>query len=146
MDDPTPNYKLSDMVNIEPFLAIGIKKEDTEPLLFAIYSLLQASIDEEISNTLTEEDENLVKETFAPDDNIRIAIAYDELYREKTGKSLQDFSKTKLTELIEQTAKFIKAQYIYIEKLNTFNEGQISKFIELVDQEKLDEAERMLKG
>lgn len=146
MDDPTPNYKLSDMVDIEPFLAIGIKKEDTEPLLFAIYSLLQASIDEEISNTLTEEDENLVKETFAPDDNIRIAIAYDELYREKTGKSLQDFSKSKLTELIEQTAKFIKEQQEYIGKITNFNEEQVNKFINLVNQEKLDEAEGMLKG
>lgn len=143
-DQGTKN--LYDMVNIQAFLEIGIKKEDTEPILLGIFALLREEIDQEISRILTHEDEELVKNTFDPNDHIKIALAYNELYSQKTGNSLEEFSQKRLNELIKHTAAFLKAQRAFAEKAAGFDEIQASKFIELVDQEKFDEAEEMLKG
>lgn len=136
---------LSDLVNIQPFLDIGFKKEETEPILLGIFTLLQVHIDNEISEHVTQADQELIKETFPADDYVRISIAYDEIYKGRTGKSLQEFSQNKLNELIQQTVEFLTQQKEYIAKLSKFDEETSKKFIELVNQENYEEAEKMLK-
>jgi hypothetical protein len=144
MDAKNGQYNLADMVDIHPFLEIGMTKEETEPVLLGIFTLLQVYIDNEISENLNQADEELIKDTFDADDYVRISIAYDETYKARTGRSLEDFSKTKLQELIQQSAQFLAQQKEYIAKLAQFDETNAKEFIELVNQEKYEEAEKMM--
>lgn len=144
MQDQAQQYNLSDMVNIQPFLDLGISKDQVEPILVGIFALLQGLIDEEIADNISPEDEQLIKETFDKGDHIKIALAYDEIYKEKTGKSLNDFSKIKLDELIHKTSQFLASQKDAINKVFQFDEAKSQQFIELVNSGNLDEAETMI--
>ena len=83
MQNQSQQQNLSDLVNIQPFLELGITKAQSENILASIFALLQGLIDDEIQTNISAEDEQLIKETFDEGDHIRIALAYDEIYKEK---------------------------------------------------------------
>lgn len=145
MQNQSQQQNLSDLVNIQPFLELGITKPQSENILASIFALLQGLIDDEIQTNISAEDEQLIKETFDEGDHIRIALAYDEIYKEKTGKSLNDFSKQKLDELIEKTARFLAEQKNLSHKVFELDDNQAKEFIELVESGRLDEAEAMIR-